>query len=93
MFGDVTAKLPSLLEVGEPLVDDPGDAGVERIQLFVLGGHGGGGRLRGEYAHQTGEEGVEVADNLTVGGREGGREGSREGGREGGRGISYSKVT
>ena len=65
-------RLYLLLEVGEPLVDDPGDAGVEWVQLLVFGGNGGGGRLRGEYAHQAGEEGVEVADHL-MGGRGRGR--------------------
>ena len=43
----------------ETLVNDLADAGIEALELFILGGNIGGGGLRGEDTHETGEEAVD----------------------------------
>ncbi len=47
-----------LLIVGEPLIDDFADAGIQALQLLVLGGYSGCGGLRGKEAHETRQQAV-----------------------------------
>lgn len=58
-----------LLVFRETLVNDLADAGIEALELFILGGDIGGGGLRGEDTHESGQEAVDGADHLRVGTR------------------------
>ena len=62
----------SLLVVGEPLVDDLADAGVQTVELLVLRGDARRRRLGGEDVHQSRQQRVYRADDLRVGTRHAG---------------------
>ena len=56
-----------LLVLGESLVHDLADTGIETLEFLILGRDIRGGWLRGEDAHEAREETVHGADHLRVG--------------------------